>query len=283
MDSNKIKIRFPLRKLDIIKVKKSKPEVIDKMKSITESKPEVIYKMNSIIESKPEIKPEVIDKMKPINQQTKPKLKSTKIEIYENIMKQCNNCNVEKNISEFHKNGFDKFGKQQRRPACRICDGIISKNYPSHSKELLKKSYEKTKEWRKEYYQLNKSWLKDHMANWYIDNKDQINQQHKEYRENNVEKEKIRHARHFAENKEKILQTRRIYYDNNLDKKFALSVRSRVGSIYKSGKGYEELLDCDPLFLQSWIEFNLQFEVKIDGHMHKLNHGTYWHLDHLIP
>ena len=33
----------------------------------------------------------------------------------------CSKCGIEKSISEYHKNGFDRSGKQQYRGYCKVC------------------------------------------------------------------------------------------------------------------------------------------------------------------
>jgi hypothetical protein len=100
-----------------------------------------------------------------------------------------------------------------------------------------------------------------------------------EYTKNNKEKVKKRHSIYYAKNKDVIHQKRRKYYQNHPDKKIALYCRKRVADLFKSGRDFPNLIGCDTEFLYNWFTFLL-----VDNPtMTMENHGTYWHIDHVIP
>lgn len=101
-------------------------------------------------------------------------------------------------------------------------------------------------------------------ADNHIKNRDKYNQRHKE---------------DFQKNKEKIYKRRKVYYVANPDKMLAELHRQHLRNAFKSGKEAPDLLGCDKEFLSKWFEFQFTF----DPEMKLENHGTYWHIDHVLP
>lgn len=126
-----------------------------------------------------------------------------------------------------------------------------------------------------------KKYHKNYGANYYIENKEYMNQQAAEYRKNNREKEKLRHSTYFQCNKEEIYNYRNDYYSKHPDKKYMLKLRQRLNKYYISGKNHYQLINCDGLFLRKWF----QFHFELDHHLELTheNHGEKWHIDHVIP
>lgn len=185
----------------------------------------------------------------------------------------CLCCNQEKNISNF------EIVVNKRRKHCIKCH-TNNKTFSSIKKEL------KNEKLRKNYYEKmqceeERIERKLKMKSIYEKNKDKINKQHKEYRESNKEKEKERHAKYYQNNKEAVHSYRRKYYDDNPMKKLMLKLRQRLSKYYISGKECPDLLNCDMKFLQKW--FSYHFELDEEKDMNFSNHGSHWHIDHVIP
>jgi len=75
--------------------------------------------------------------------------------------KECNKCNIDKQISEYSK---DKTRKDGYSYTCKVCKSKNSKKWAKDNKEHLKEKYEKNKEdilrSRKDYYEKNKGIIK---------------------------------------------------------------------------------------------------------------------------
>ena len=167
--------------------------------------------------------------------------------------KHCTKCNKILSCVEFSKSGFDKNGEQKYRPDCKTC----TKDYYENKKEEISDKRKKRREKKSKE-------VREYFRNYHNKNKNKIHVLQKNYRDNNLDKERIRKLK---------------YYENNPEMKFAKMCRNRIASIFKTGQGYEQLLDCDATFLQEWIEFGIDYH----NDMTKENYGSYWHLDHVIP
>lgn len=95
----------------------------------------------------------------------------------------------------------------------------------------------------------------------------------------NRDKYNMRHKLSFQKNKKKIYARRKLYYKNNPDKLLAELHRQHIRNTLKSGKQAPEYLGCERKHLEKW--FNFQLSMHSDMNMN--NHGTYWHIDHVLP
>lgn len=195
--------------------------------------------------------------------------------------KTCRECEETYPLRTYQRSGYDRKGNPTFRPLCRDCSHKKYKTYNSTSTAYQKALRERSPERFKAYREKDKENQKIRAANWYINNKDHVSQQHAEYRKNNPEKEKERHARYYRENKEKIQERVKKFYDSNPGKKWALRCRQRVAQIFKSGKEHPELIGCSADFLQEWLMFCIS--MTDDENMTQESYGKYWHIDHTIP
>jgi hypothetical protein len=185
----------------------------------------------------------------------------------------CLLCNEEKEFSQYD----IIYGKI--RTHCILC----YENLPTLSPISVKRELELERS-RKRYdnrSEEQKEDKKNKASVYYVNNKETINKQHAEYRANNPEKEKIRHAKFFQENKEEILIYRKEYFKKYPIKKLMLNIRSRLRHSYISGSECYDLIGCDMDFLKRWFIFH--FELDKDKDINFSNHGSRWHLDHVIP
>lgn len=88
-----------------------------------------------------------------------------------------------------------------------------------------------------------------------------------------------RHKLTFQQNKAQIYERRKLYYKNNPDKAFAEWHRQHVRNALKSGKDAPDLLGCTSQHLHEWFEFHFSIDVDFSFE----NHGSVWHIDHVIP
>jgi hypothetical protein len=112
-------------------------------------------------------------------------------------------------------------------------------------------------------------------------NKDLISEYNRKYKqENKSDIAKYNHTYH-ERNKETILQRHNIYYKNRLktDPQFKLAhtCRQRLYKLLKGKRKSIKLIDCSMSFLKEWLESNFTEGMTFD------NHGSYWHVDHVIP
>jgi hypothetical protein len=160
--------------------------------------------------------------------------------------KTCSKCKELKDINEYIK----KCGM------CKSCRTI-------HRKEYREKNKEKFKEKDKKHYEKYKDEKRKQQAEYYKQNKTDIQNKRKIYRENNIEK-----------HREKC----REYYHSNLNRRLALICRNRIRREIKSGKKYLEYLGCTIDNLKNWFEYNFNLDNLTWDDYNKL-----WEIDHVIP
>jgi len=188
-------------------------------------------------------------------------------------MKKCSKCGEEKELAKFE---FRK-DTQKYRGQCIKCRVDYNKN-----KDIIKK---RIQEWRKN----NPEKLKAYREK----NKEKL----KAYREKNKEKLKAYDKIYNKINREKRLKLRKKWQQNNKEKinkkelnkrknnpiyKLKLTLSQRILIALKrqySEKAFKtiKLLSCTIPFLKQHLES--QFTPEMDWG----NHGTYWHIDHIIP
>jgi 5-methylcytosine-specific restriction endonuclease McrA len=123
-------------------------------------------------------------------------------------MKTCYSCQIEKSLSEFHKDSSRKDGAQR---ACKACISIIDKIRRSKNKEAIKARFaiykeanrEKIAAKQKEYRLRNKETQREKNVKNYAENKDALLAVNAKYRAENPEREKARNAKWAKANPEK--------------------------------------------------------------------------------
>jgi len=128
---------------------------------------------------------------------------------------------------------------------CRTCNSKLCKDYKQKNKDLISK-------YNKEYKSKNKESISEYNKTYHQENKEDIQKRHNK---NDVERRK----------KDPLF-------------KLAHTCRTRMNKAIK-GKSIKtlKLIDCSTIFLKEWLEFNFTDEMKFE------NHGSFWHIDHVIP
>jgi hypothetical protein len=217
--------------------------------------------------------------------------------------KSCNNCCIEKSISEFYLN------KKGFMSECKRC-------HIQRIKEHRLKNREKFINYSKEYEYNNKEDIKKIKKEYYKKNKKQISEQNKKNRVENKEHISQRDKKYYAQNKNKLNEMQRGYYASNngkekktnyylknkkeinLKKKnrrltdpiYKLSVNTRTliratikRQNHKKNNKTVNILGC------SILDFKTYIERQFESWMTWKNHGNYdvnkktWQLDHIIP
>lgn len=190
-------------------------------------------------------------------------------------MKYCKKCNLEKDISEYHRNKKIKDGLNN---ICKVCSLEEKRKYYQNNREKVKqkvKTYrqqnlEKVENNVKSYYSKNRDKLIEYKRNYYISNKDKMNNQSKEYRIKNYDK---------VEDKKKEY----IYNRRKNDDLFAFKERisklintSIKNAGYKKSMRAEEILGCSIVQFKNYIQNQFKDGMSWDNKKD-------WHLDHKIP
>jgi len=164
-----------------------------------------------------------------------------------NIERTCNTCSIKLTPENQVKN----------RPGCKSCYNTKKKEYKKANKEKLAES-------SKLYYERNKENISEYYKNHYIQNKDTYMANNRKWRE---------------ENRETINKKANERFANNPIAKLKKVCRTRIYNVLK-GKSNDstlKLIDCDPEFLLSWLQYNFKDSMNFE------NHGSFWHIDHVIP
>jgi len=118
----------------------------------------------------------------------------------------------------------------------------------------------------RDYKKLNKNKISEYNYEYKKKNKISISLYNKEY---NLTNRDIIQKRHTA-----YLKNRRI---TNPNYKMSTVLRNRLKKLVKGEKHTMEVLGCDILLFRKWFEFQFSEKMNFD------NHGTIWHVDHVIP
>ena len=157
------------------------------------------------------------------------------------------------------------------------------------------------------YNEKNKEKIANYKREYYIKNKDKINERNKKYDKNNKEKNLQRHRKYYICNKEKLTVRYKEYRLNNKEKikeyrinnreklntyqknrmksylifKIKRNLRTRINRLLngntKSAKTIK-LLGCSVEFLKNYLEQQFIEGMAWDNHS---VHG--WHIDHIKP
>ena len=166
----------------------------------------------------------------------------------------CRNCNIEKNINEYHK-GWS---------ICKLCRKIKYKETNS-KKEKIQKEKVKTDrtEYMKSYYVKNRFVIKNNVDKYRINNKSKI----KEYKKN------------WHQSKRNQDQLYKLMYNIR-----SLIYMSFINNGYKKNTKTFNILGC------SYDDFKTFLENQFEEWMNWENQGKYtgnynetWQIDHIIP
>lgn len=103
-------------------------------------------------------------------------------------------------------------------------------------------------------------------------------QKSKEWYDNNAEKFKRICAKWYQDNKQRIYDRYNERYHTDLNFKIRRVCKDRLAAaIKKNQRSTLDFLGCNIDHLTNWFAFNY------DENMNDDNHGTYWHIDHVIP
>jgi hypothetical protein len=118
---------------------------------------------------------------------------------------------------------------------------------------------------------------------WKEKNKEKVHEYNKKYKENNKETIKEYNRDYHNNNREDIkkrsLRNYKRLLKENPSFKLGHLLRSYTRKFLKKNKSVatSDLLGCSLEFFKEWLSFNFKEDMTFD------NHGTCWHIDHLIP
>jgi hypothetical protein len=144
-------------------------------------------------------------------------------------------------------NGDKKInGFVKRRQICKKCANEESRLYKMNNKE-------KISEYNKQYKLEHAEEIKKYNSDYNINNRDEIQKRHTKY---------LREKR-----------------KTDPEYKLSTSLRSRVNKVINGQKKLKtlEMLGCSYKFLMAWLKFQFKHDMTFE------NHGTVWHIDHIIP
>ena len=114
-------------------------------------------------------------------------------------------------------------------------------------------------------------------------NKEAISKYNKQYKLEHTEEISEYNAKYNTENRETIQKRHSAYlkekYKTDEQYKLSCSIRNRIGKVLKGQdkKQTLEMLGCSYEFLKAWLEFQFEEDMTFK------NHGTMWHIDHIVP
>ena len=130
------------------------------------------------------------------------------------------------------------------------------------------KNKEQRKEYNKKWYQEHKEEKKQYNKQWRQDHREQTKQYNQEHREQTKQ-----YNKQWSKNRYQI----DIMYRLNRIIRSAIKQSLKKNSLSKNHRPWETLVGF------TIQELKLHLEKQFDSNMNWNNHGTYWHLDHIIP
>lgn len=143
------------------------------------------------------------------------------------------------------------------RHCCKNCYNTNRREYKKNNKDKISKS-------NKIYYEKNKEIIANYYKNHYIENKDKYLENNRKWRNNNRETINKQANERFLKNP--IAKLKKV-------------CRTRIYNILKGkyNKISLQLIDCEPSLLLLWLKYNFKDTMDFN------NHGSFWHIDHVIP
>ena len=134
--------------------------------------------------------------------------------------------------------------KVKRQRLCRSCNSVLCKEYKKKNKESIS-------EYNKKYKKEHKSEIDIYNHNYNIINRKTIQERHTKY-----------------------LKDKR---QTDPNYKISVTCRNRIKKLIKGVHKTSTLIDCEKDLLMKWFEKNFSEGMTFE------NHGTFWHIDHVIP
>lgn len=148
-----------------------------------------------------------------------------------------------------------------------------------------------------ENYSKNKELIKKKQLNYYHQNKETINKKRKEKYRDNSNPIKIKVNKYRLNNQEKIKKAKKTYNQNTKHIRNAKhNIRYKTDELYKlrfnmrtrlrkflNDKGWRKDCHTSKLIGCTYEELKYHMEKQFTSKMSWKNHGTYWHIDHIIP
>jgi hypothetical protein len=197
----------------------------------------------------------------------------------------CNKCNAEKELtSEFF--GIEPRVKSGFTRICRDCLSIIAKErrIKNHSlyleREAEKRQTPEYQQYQKSYYVKNDNVIKQRSKNSYYDNPEPFLQRSKEQKKRLGDKYKQYLKQYRVDNRlalnAKRLQRLRTDICFRLRCSLGNSVRKGLKGLIKKSHTID-YIGCSFEYLKQHLEKQFTSEMTWE------NHGTYWHIDHIVP
>jgi hypothetical protein len=179
-------------------------------------------------------------------------------------MKVCNKCNQEKQFSDFYKKLSSKDGYNTQCISCR-------KEYNIKNKESIQN-----------YYLENKENHQNNSKRYYNNNKEKVIQNSIYFQNNNPELKKSYYNKWAKNNREYFKKWRQNQWDNNPNFRLRITLGNRLNECLKKSKTNKdsniiELLGCSLDKLKTFLESKFTPEMNWD------NHGKVWEIDHIKP
>lgn len=188
------------------------------------------------------------------------------------LSKSCKKCSSYKDINNFYKNKKLKDGYESKCKSCiseenrlkaEINGAYLGKKNYDINKETINKKRRKFRSENKDITRKYNDNTKEYRFNYYLNNKDKINEYQRLYDSYKKETD--------------VLYKTKSIIRNNI---YTVFIKSKVVKNHKT----EEILKC------TFEEFKLYLESKFEDWMNWSNHGLYngelnygWDLDHIIP
>ena len=154
-------------------------------------------------------------------------------------------------------------------------------------KEYNKKWYQEHKEEKK---QCSKQWYQKHKEEkkqWRQEHKKEKNQYNKQYNQEHKEEKKQYNKQWRQDHREQTKQYNKQWSKNRyqIDIMYRLNriIRSAIKQSLKKNSLSKNHRPWETLVGFTIQELKLHLEKQFDSNMNWNNHGTYWHLDHIIP
>lgn len=125
--------------------------------------------------------------------------------------------------------------------------------------------------------------MQKNIINYRIKNKEKINKQIKKYNKENHEEIKARKRKFNKENRDKINKYTRIKRRNDLSFKLHENMSRAFRTYLKSMNTLKNNKSISIIITYSFEELVKHIESKFYLNMTLENHGTVWHIDHIVP
>lgn len=183
-------------------------------------------------------------------------------------MKTCTKCNIEQPLENFSKDSKGKFGVKSR---CKAC---VKEYDTGYNKINANKA--------QQYYINNKERINEQSKQYYALNREELLEKHIQYGKDNPEVRRKATAKYLKSNPEYYKTYRKQRYNNDPQFKLRIILGNRLNEVLKKNKTYKtsniiELLGC------SLIELKQHLEKQFTNNMNWENHGIYWEVDHIVP